>query len=158
MFRKCIKKINNIIQWSKKFYFAHFFVWLTWFANTLYVTVITLFYIEEVIKYYPTTHAIILGLTRSDLEGFLALYLLYFPFFCGVILYAIIPATFLIMLVKFAFSRKFTVTSKYLLDNKKYNIFYTIGFIYAVIIWFLLLITGVGILMLSYTITIFPRY
>ena len=149
MQKKCIQKLNSIIQWSKRFYFAHFFVWLTWFANILYVTVITIFYIEEVIKYYPTTHAIILGLTRSDLEGFLVLYLLYFPLFSGYVLLVIIPATFLIMLIKFALSRKFTVTSKYLLDNKKYNIFYIIGLIYSIVIWIFLLATQVGIYMLS---------
>ena len=149
MIRKCIKKLDSIIHWSKRFYFAHFFVWLTWFANILYVTVITIFYIEEVIKYYPTTHAIILGLTSSDLEGFLALYLLYFPLFSGYVLLVIIPATLLIMLIKFAFTRKFTVTSKYLLDNKKYSIFYIIGLIYSIVIWIFLLVTQVGIYMLS---------
>lgn len=146
---KCIKKLDSIIQWSKKFYFAHFFVWLTWFANILYITLILIFYGEGLIQNIIEPNSIILKFTSSDLEGFLAFYLLYFPFFSGYVLLVIIPATFLIMLIKFAFSRKFTVTSKYLLNNKIYNIFYIIGLFYSIVIWIFLLITQVGIYMLS---------
>ena len=149
MIRKCIKKLDGIIQWSKRFYFAHFFVWLTWFANILYITLILIFYGEGLIQNIIEPNSIILKFTSSDLEGFLAFYLLYFPLFSGYVLLVIIPATFLIMLIKFALSRKFTVTSKYLLDNKKYNIFYIIGLIYSIVIWIFLLATQVGIYMLS---------
>ena len=135
MQKKCIQKLNSIIQWSKRFYFAHFFVWLTWFANILYITLILIFYGEGLIQNIIEPNSIILKFTSSDLEGFLAFYLLYFPLFSGYVLLVIIPATFLIMLIKFALSRKFTVTSKYLLDNKKYNIFYIIGLIYSIVIW-----------------------
>ena len=149
MQKKCIQKLNSIIQWSKRFYFAHFFVWLTWFANILYITLILIFYGEGLIQNIIEPNSIILKFTSSDLEGFLAFYLLYFPLFSGYVLLVIIPATFLIMLIKFALSRKFTVTSKYLLDNKKYNIFYIIGLIYSIVIWIFLLVTQVGIYMLS---------
>ena len=149
MLRKCIKKLNSIIHWSKRFYFAHFFVWLTWFANILYVTLVLIFYGEGLIQNLIEPNSVILKFTSSDLEGFLAFYLLYFPLFSGYVLLVIIPVTFLIMLVKFAFTRKFTVTSKYLLDNKKYNIFYIIGLIYSIVIWIFLLVTQVGIYMLS---------
>ena len=149
MQKKCIQKLNSIIQWSKRFYFAHFFVWLTWFANILYITLILIFYGEGLIQNIIEPNSIILKFTSSDLEGFLAFYLLYFPLFSGYVLLVIIPATFLIMLIKFALSRKFTVTSKYLLDNKKYNIFYIIGLIYSIVIWIFLLATQVGIYMLS---------
>ena len=149
MQKKCIQKLNSIIRWSKRFYFAHFFVWLTWFANILYITLILIFYGEGQIQNIIEPNSIILKFTSSDLEGFLAFYLLYFPLFSGYVLLVIIPATFLIMLIKFALSRKFTVTSKYLLDNKKYNIFYIIGLIYSIVIWIFLLATQVGIYMLS---------
>ena len=149
MQKKCIQKLNSIIHWSKRFYFAHFFVWLTWFANILYITLILIFYGEGLIQNIIEPNSIILKFTSSDLEGFLVFYLLYFPLFSGYVLLVIIPATFLIMLIKFALSRKFTVTSKYLLDNKKYNIFYIIGLIYSIVIWIFLLATQVGIYMLS---------
>lgn len=150
MIRKCIKKLDSIIQWSKRFYFAHFFVWLMWFENILFFGTFLFCMCGDAIHNITSPNPVEYSINSSNWTDLIGFYFLFIPAISGfALLYALIPFTLIVMLMKYLLKRKFTVTGKFLLENAKYNRFYKIGFIYTVLMWLFELVSGIGILMLS---------
>ncbi len=124
MFRKFIEKINNFIQWTKKWHFCHVLFVGTFLLVVPYIFLFLKNLISEII--------ILIQMPNCIFESFD-----YIPFWIFYFVGTLIVIAFLALIIqvftiiKRAFARKsIFVQSSFLLHNQYYNRFYTISFIY----------------------------
>ncbi len=116
MIRKCIAKLNSLIQWTKKFSFMHLYI--IFFIPLNLCCLLSIFEIPSLLRGEGSE-----GLATSGLIG---------------VLYHIVnicltaSITILIKIITIIFKKKFVI-DKFFLENSKYNIFYIISWILIIL-------------------------
>ena len=119
MFKKIFKRINDFIQWTKKWHFFHVFI----IPNT-FTFMFICFVMPKcsllLMDYYSNAEIVIIFFTIC---------------FLALITHAIIAlcAQIFFLLSNWIKSHNINIKNKFLLNNKFYNILYIIGFIYNIL-------------------------
>lgn len=133
MLKNFFKKINNVIQWSKKYHFFHilaipsfFYVAnIFWFINLLYFA----FIIDE--KFYGTDYS-------QGMLGLLMFLMLTIILQMVFIIIALISQ--IIIFIKHRKRGFIQISSSILLEDKVYNLFYIYTYITLIIVFIFLLL------------------
>ena len=122
MFRKYIDIFNKFICYTKRYYFFHYIV-LFFLPFTL---IFTLLFVSSPLQ----------TIKEMSYDGFtLSLnFAIFFYYFLTIII--TIATTAITILFKFLFTHTTTVSSKFLLNNKYYNILYIYSLIIVIFIGF----------------------
>ena len=126
MLRQLIKKLNNFIQWTKKWHFFH----ILFVGNFLFIAIYFLFLIFI---------ALLDCIFNNNITAYLSIESLSFILFSIILCLAITPYTTIIATILEIFiiitkkiqKKTIQITNSFLIDNPKYNILYTVSFIYC---------------------------
>ena len=147
--RKCIKKINSAIQWTKKWHFFHV---LFIGPFILLLTIILLLYSIDTTHTYETCSNCVDPTTiYPDTPEFIATVVILLVIACiHVSLKAASIVEVLAVVIKAILRRKLCVEWNFLLNNKLYNIIYVLSI--------LLLFMFIIVLSLPFVITALARF
>lgn len=140
MIRTFIEKLNELIQWSKKWHFFHIFFALS-FAILCFVvfSIIVLYFlayivvsIDSIFDPSPVVSDEVVSLTCDDWAPggviIFVLYLVILPAICSIIWFFVSLFTQIVIMIKRKRAHKScTVQTSFLLNNQYYNIFYIIS-------------------------------
>lgn len=123
MFRKLIEKINNFIQWTKKWHFCH----ILFVGNFVLTAICDLFIIFVFATFCILNH-----------QNFFRIESLEFVLFCIIICLLILPFTIVIGIIveiyviikKKILHEKLYVESSFFRESKKYNTLYILSFLF----------------------------
>ena len=131
MLKNIITKINNFIQWTKKWHFFHVFIIPSYIVLFITLTMIFIFICEYIYtgKFEYNFMLQYIGVLHSVVFKLFSIYM---------------PELWLALVVQILFSginwylyRNISVKSNFLLNNKRYNCIYVIIWIYAIICFIL---------------------
>ena len=133
MIKKFFNKIYNFIQWTKKWHFFHFFINGTTLIILFLVTAFFLFIYTYINN--PTIICINSN-RRNNADDNFILFIFFehaFATFCTGIIGLFVEIIFLLR--KLLINKKCCITSKFLLCNKFYNIYYILSFLSTIFSW-----------------------
>ncbi len=119
--KQIAQKICSLIQWTKKLHIMHFFVFIL-LPYTIFTLIGIPFYIIALIGKAEEADFCLIGLVYTLIVSFVG--------FIPAIIYQII-----VIIVKHIQNKDKFVTSNFLLNNRFYNIFYLISWLFLIIAW-----------------------
>ena len=132
MFKLIFTKLNNFIQWTKKWHFFHFFVSGAALLTLFFAVVLVMF----IITYLNDPYSIRINAKNScngDVSALIAFSEYAFATLCTGIIGIFINV--FCILKHLIYRKNCCITSKLLLCNKYYNIYYIIFFILTIVSW-----------------------
>ena len=134
LFALIFNKINQAINWTKKWHFFHIIAWIIIILVMGLLITYLLYAIIEVITHW----GIPIINFQQDMEELESLCSFILMIFLGTFYWYFLIISILISLYKKWRNKAISVTNNFLLNNKTYHVFYILSLIYAIFLFALI--------------------
>ena len=131
MIKRFLKKIDDLIQWTKKWHFFHVFIIPFYIVFFITLAIIFIFLCDYLFIGKFNYGSMMSYICALHTFSYLVFFILMLEFWVALI------AQTLFSFINWYLYRNISVRSKFLLNNKRYNNTYVIGWIFTIICFIL---------------------